>query len=365
MRLALRLAARGRGRTSPNPMVGAVLVRSGRIIGRGYHQGPGMPHAEVVALQRAGGKASGATLYINLEPCCHTSKRTPPCTPQLIQHGIRKVVVSMRDPNPQVRGRGVRELKKKGIIVEEGILKQEAVRLNEAYIKWMTERQPFVILKVAQSLDGKIATAGGESRWISSEQARAYVHRLRARVDAVMIGIGTVVADNPLLTVRAGNKAGKQPMRIVVDSTLRISPDARVLKGHPPGMALVATTLKAPRAKIQKLTDQGVKVLVVKEHQGRVDLVDLMRVLGEMQVLTVLIEGGSELNASALRQGIVDRVLFFIAPRIIGGQDAKGAIGGTSPRYLSASIPIKDLKVRRIGPDVLLEGDVVKRSAMG
>jgi diaminohydroxyphosphoribosylaminopyrimidine deaminase/5-amino-6-(5-phosphoribosylamino)uracil reductase len=315
-----------------------------------------MPHAEVVALQSAGGKASGATLYTNLEPCCHIPKRTPPCTKTIIQHKVRKVVVAMRDPNPQVRGRGLRELKKAGILVQEGVLGQGATRLNEAYVKYMIQKRPFVILKVAQSLDGKIATAGGESRWITSEQARAYAHQLRAQVDGVMVGIGTLLRDDPRLTARTGARDTRQPLRIVVDSTLRIPLDAQVIQQPPSGKALVATTSQASQARIRELEKRGVKVLVVKERQGRVDLADLMRLLGEMGVMTVMIEGGAELNASALRQGVVDKVLFFLTPRIIGGQDAKSSIGGVSPKHLSASIPMRDVKVRRIGPDLLLEG---------
>jgi len=358
MRLALRLAARGRGKTSPNPMVGAVLVKQGRIIGQGYHRGPGMPHAEMVALQAAGTKAPGATLYTNLEPCCHFEKRTPPCTKSLIQQKIRKVVVAIRDPNFQVQGRGLWELKKAGVLVREGILRQEASRLNEAYIKSMTQRRPFVILKVAQSLDGKIATSTGESRWITSEPARVYIHRLRAQVDAVMIGISTLLQDDPRLTVRVGARATRQPLRIVVDSTLRIPFNAQVIQQTSSGEALVATTPQASQARIRELEKRGVRVLVVKERQGQVDLIDLMRLLGEMEVMSVMIEGGSELNASAVRQGIVDKVLFFISPRIIGGQDAKGSVGGASPRHLSASIPLRDFKVRRVGPDLLVEGYV-------
>jgi diaminohydroxyphosphoribosylaminopyrimidine deaminase/5-amino-6-(5-phosphoribosylamino)uracil reductase len=359
MRLALKLAARGKGKTSPNPMVGAVLVKQGKIIGQGYHRGPGTPHAEVVALRLAGDKASGATLYTNLEPCCHVQKRTPPCTQAIIQHKVQKVVMAIRDPNPQVRGRGLRKLKKAGVRVQEGVLEQEATQLNEAYIKYMTRKCPFVVLKVAQSLDGKIATAGGESRWITSEQARAYTHQLRAQVDGVMVGIGTLLRDDPRLTVRTGAKEARQPLRIVVDTALRVPLDAQVIKQPPSGRTLIATTSQAAQGRIRELERRGVKVLVTKEREGRVDLADLMRLLGEMGVMTVMIEGGSELNASAIRQGIVDKVLFFITPRIIGGQDAKSSIGGISPKHLSASIPVRDYQIKRIGPDLLLEGYMV------
>jgi diaminohydroxyphosphoribosylaminopyrimidine deaminase/5-amino-6-(5-phosphoribosylamino)uracil reductase len=264
----------------------------------------------------------------------------------------------MRDPNPQVHGRGLREFKKASVLVQEGILSQEALRLNEAYIKYMTQRRPFVTLKVAQSLDGKIATSTGESRWITSEPARAYTHRLRTQVDAVMIGIGTLLRDNPRLTARMGARAAKQPLRIVVDSTLRIPSSAWLIQQTSSGKTLVATTPQASQTRIRELERLGVRVLVVKERQGQVDLSDLMRLLAEVEVMSVMIEGGSELNASAIRQGIVDKVLFFISPLIIGGHDAKGTIGGASPRHLSASIPLRDFKVRRIGPDLLVEGYV-------
>jgi diaminohydroxyphosphoribosylaminopyrimidine deaminase/5-amino-6-(5-phosphoribosylamino)uracil reductase len=313
----------------------------------------------VAALQIAGDKASGATLYTNLEPCCHVQKRTPPCTKTIIQYRVRKVVVAMRDPNPQVRGQGLRALKKAGVMIQEGVLGQEAILLNEAYIKYMTHKCPFVTLKVAQSLDGKIATAGGESRWITSEQARTYTHCLRAQMDGVMVGIGTLLRDDPRLTVRTGAKETKQPLRVVVDSTLRTPLSAQLIQQPPPGKTLIATTSQASQARIRELEKRGVKVLVTKERQGRVDLADLMRLLGEMEIMTLMIEGGSELNASAIRQGIVDKVLFFITPRIIGGQDAKSSIGGVSPRHLSASIPVRDCQIKRIGPDFLVEGYMV------
>jgi diaminohydroxyphosphoribosylaminopyrimidine deaminase / 5-amino-6-(5-phosphoribosylamino)uracil reductase len=364
MRLALRLAARGRGKTSPNPLVGAVLVRRGRIIGQGFHAGPGYPHAEIKALRAAKGEVSGGILYTNLEPCSHLQKRTPPCIHEIINRKIQKVVVAMRDPNPQVNGRGLRKLRQAGVAVREGILRQEALGLNEAYAKYMSRGRPFVILKLAQTLDGKIATAAGDSRWISSVKARRYSHRLRAEVDAVMVGIGTLQRDDPRLTARTVSKQQRQPVRVVLDSHLRIPAEARLLRQKPPEKTWIATTPHADRGRIQALERLGVKVLMVKECRGRVDLSDLMRLFGEMQVMSVLVEGGSELNASALQEGIVDKVFFFMAPRIMGGQDSKGSIGGRSPRHLGDTIPIEDVKVRRIGPDLLVEG-YISRSRRG
>lgn len=357
MRLALRLAARGWGKTSPNPMVGAVLVKRGRVVGKGYHRGAGLPHAEALALEAAGGKARGAVLYTNLEPCCHTDKRTPPCARGLIRHGIARVVLAMRDPNPRVSGRGVRALKQAGISVQEGLFQEEALRLNEAYVKYIRQKRPFLILKTAQSLDGKIATASGESRWISSARARAYVHFLRSGMDALMVGVGTVLRDDPQLTARlSGRPVVRQPLRVVVDSSLRVPLSARVLRQPPPERTLVATTALASRERMRRLQGLGVRVLVVKGRQGLVDLSDLMRCLGEAGVMAMMMEGGSRLNAAALQEGIVDKVLFFVTPRIMGGDDAIDAVGGTSPRHLSDMVGLERLRWRRMGPDVLLEG---------
>ncbi len=358
MRLALKLAEKGRGRTSPNPMVGAVLVRRGRIIGRGYHRGPGSLHAEIEAVNRSGGRAAGSTLYTNLEPCAHTQKRTPPCAQALARAKISRLVVAMRDPNPSVRGRGLKLLARAGVRIREGVLAEEAVRLNESYCKYMTRRRPFVVMKIAQSLDGKIATASGASRWITSERAREYVHRLRAQADVVMIGVGTLLKDNPRLTARRRLSDGRQPIRLVVDSRLRTPPTARILREGPAGTAWIAATNGADRFRARRLEAKGARILQVKGCGRRVDLDELMRVLAEMQIMNVLIEGGSELNASALRDGVVDKVVLILAPRLIGGRDAVGSLGGVSPRRLSESLAIRNLKIRRLGPDVMLEGYV-------
>ena len=357
MRQVLRQAVRGWGMTSPNPLVGAVLVRGKRVIGRGYHRGPGTPHAEAVAIQTVGGKARGTTLYTNLEPCCHTQKQTPPCTRLIIRHKISRVVVAMQDPNPAVNGKGFRSLRRAGIQVSEGILQEEATRLNEAYAKFVTQGKPFVVLKIAQSLDGKIATAQGESRWMTSERARTYIHKLRAGMDAVLVGIGTLLSDNPQLTARAGSSPIRQPLRVVVDSSLRTPPEAQVVC-HDPRNTLIASTHLAPQGRIRKLQKQGVQVLIVKERQGRVDLSDLMRQLGQMGILSVLVEGGSALNGSCLKEGVVDKVICMLTPRIMGGQDALSAVGGSSPRHLSDMTGVTNLRVRRMGPDLVLEGYV-------
>ena len=365
MTLAVRLAARARGRTSPNPMVGALVVSGRRIVGRGYHRKPGGPHAEVLALRSAGRRARGATLYVTLEPCLHTNKRTPPCVPVLITSGLRRVVVAMRDPNPLVSGRGVSRLRQAGIRVTVGCLLEEAERLNERYVHWMRTGRPFVILKAAMTLDGKIATAGGESRWITGEAARRHAHRLRSEVDAVMVGIGTVLRDDPRLTARLADRRStgsrvRQPLRVVVDSRLRISPAARVLSpGAPAGprpAVVVATTARAPKVRIDRLRRKGVSVIVLPAQQGRVPLRACLSRLARMGVTSMLLEGGSELNASALRAGLVNRVLFYIAPTLLGGRDAKGVIGGQGPQRLADALSVTDLQTRWIGPNLLLEG---------
>ncbi len=354
MRMALRLAAKAKGRTSPNPMVGAVVVKNGKVIGRGYHQKAGEPHAEAIALKKAGKAAKGGTLYVTLEPCSHTNKRTPPCTPLVMQSGIKRVVVAMIDPNPRVSGGGVKALKKAGIAVVSGILEAEAKKLNEAFIKHITAGMPFVTLKIAQTLDGKIATASGESKWITGEKARKEGHHLRDINDAILVGVNTILKDNPSLTTRIPK--GRDPIRVIVDSTLRTPINARVMKQKSFARTIVAALADAPKAKIEKLRDAGVEVLLVKSAQGRVDLHNLMKKLGAMDIMSVLIEGGAEVNASALRSGIVDKVVLFIAPLIMTGRDSLCSIGGISPLRLSHAIKLADVTSRFVGQDMIIEG---------
>ncbi len=368
MQKALAIAAKGQGRTSPNPMVGAVIVKGNKIIAEGYHRKAGTPHAEVAALKKAGAKAKGATLYINLEPCCHTDKKTPPCSKAIIKSGIKKAVIAMIDPNPKVSGRGIKELKNAGIETEVGIMGTEAKRLNKAFIKFITRKEPFVILKVAQSLDGKIATASGKSKWITSEEARKHVHKMRNEVDAVLVGINTVKKDNPSLTCRI--QGGRNPYRIIVDSRLQIPLNAKVLK-HKDGKTILATTRKTPVKKINFLKKRGNKVLIVKGRAGKVhpigqkappglsngvNLKALMKELGRLNIASLMIEGGSSINASALSSKIVDKIMFFISPKIIGGTDAVPSVGGKSPASLRNAVRIKNPQVKIIGEDILLEG---------
>ncbi|MBI5096749.1 MAG: bifunctional diaminohydroxyphosphoribosylaminopyrimidine deaminase/5-amino-6-(5-phosphoribosylamino)uracil reductase RibD [Nitrospirae bacterium] len=361
MQMALRLAKKGMGITSPNPMVGAVVVKDGRVIGRGYHKGPGKGHAEAVAIRDAGPEAKGATLYINLEPCCHTDKRTPPCTQEIIRSQVRRVVIGMEDPNPMVNGRGIRELAGAGIQIEKGVLYPEAVRLNEIYSKFISTKTPFVILKSASSLDGRIALPSGESKWITGETARRYSHRLRAMVDAVLVGVGTILADDPLLSVRDIGIKGKQPLRIIVDSKLRIPLTAKVLDQRGGQETMIVTTKATSSEAVETLEKIGVKTLIAGSREdGEVSLRSLMGQLGKLGISSVLIEGGSKINASAFREGIVDKVVLFYSPRIIGGSDSIGMVGGKAPASLDESVFLRDIIIRRLGDDVLVEGYVKK-----
>ena len=354
MRRALELAARGR--TSPNPMVGAVIVKAGEIVGEGYHHKAGTPHAEVHAINSAGEKAKGAQLYVTLEPCCHRG-RTPPCTKAIIQAGISSVVMAMYDPNPLVPGKGKAMLENYGITVQSGLLEQEARKLNEFYIKYITTGLPFVILKSAMSLDGKIATYTGKSKWITSETSRRKVHEIRDTVDAILVGIGTVINDNPSLTTRLMDRKGKDAVRIIVDSDARIPLPSKVLNLDSTAPTLIAVTPKALEDKISQLKSAGAEVIVIPErNDGRVNLKALMEGLGKREITSVMIEGGSEINASALKEGIVDKVMIFIAPKFIGGRTAPGLLGGQGIEHLSSAIGLRDIQVSKLGEDILVEG---------
>ena len=357
MREALALAAQARGRTSPNPMVGSVVVKDGRVVGRGYHVKAGASHGEVVALENAGVHAKGATLYVTLEPCCHYG-RTPPCTKAIIAAGIRRVVAAMRDPNPLVSGKGLEELRQAGIEVKLPVLETEAAALNEVFITYITTKRPFVLLKVAASLDGKIATVTGESRWITNERSRLLVHQLRDQVDAVMVGINTVLRDDPLLTTRLPGGGGRDPMRIIVDTRLRTPCEARVLTASTAACTLIATTPAAPRERRLQLEAAGAQVLVVEGEGPGVPLRPLMEHLGAMEVTSILLEGGGELHSSALRAGLVDKVWYFLAPKLIGGRAAPPAIGGEGFARLEEAATLERMQVRQLDDDLLIEGYV-------
>ncbi len=362
MTLALHLAAKGRGTASPNPMVGAVVVKQDRIVGQGYHHRPGQPHAEILALRQAGRRAKGATLYVTLEPCCHLAKRTPPCVPAVVQSGVRRVVVAMSDPNPSVKGRGAAALRRAGLSVTMGVGRREAEELNKSYGHWIKTKQPYVILKAGMTLDGQIATASGESRWITSRQSRQEVHRLRAEVDAVLVGVGTVSTDDPSLTARSGAQlrklAPRQPLRVVVDSRLRIPLNAQILSHQTEAKTIVATTSSAPSARRAAIRRQGIETIVLPPVRRRVSLPALFRELGRRGVTSVLVEGGSEINAAMLQAKLVHRLRLYLAPSLLGGRNAKGVIGGTSPVRLGQALKIRRMHVRSVGGDVVIEGDL-------
>ena len=355
MEHALALASRARGSTSPNPLVGAVIVREGEIVGEGYHQKAGAAHAEIHALNQAEGLAEGATMYVTLEPCCHWG-RTPPCTDSIIRAKIANVFVAMTDPNPRVAGNGIRQLEEAGIHVQVGICEEESRHLNEVFIKYITTRRPFVILKSAISLDGKIATASGESQWITSEASRLKGHEVRAEVDAILVGLGTVLQDDPSLTVRLPERENRDPIRIVVDSRGRTPLGARVFNADSNAGTIIAVTDKAPLKKIEALKSAGADVLIIEEKDGRVCLSALMQKLGRRQITSVLIEGGGEINATSLHAGIVDKLMFFIAPKLIGGKDALGPIGGVGIARLAEAFELRNAKISQIGEDFLIEG---------
>ncbi len=356
MRRALELAGQARGRTSPNPLVGAVVVRDGQIVGEGYHQRAGTPHAEVHALRAAGELARGATLYVNLEPCNHHG-RTPPCTEAILAAGIAAVHMAMLDPNPRVNGQGRNCLEQAGIATVLGVCQDEARELNEAFATYITAGRPFVIAKYACSLDGKIATRTGESRWISGEASRQWVHELRDTVDAVLVGANTVIADDPLLTTRLPDREGQHPLRIVVDSRGRIPLQARILDPALPGETLVATTPGLPDERLAALAERGIAVLVLPaDEDGSVDLVTLMRALGQRQITSVLAEGGGTLLEALFRARLVDKVLAFVAPIVIGGQQAPGAVAGQGVARLAEAPRLQRMRVEQVGQDLLISG---------
>jgi diaminohydroxyphosphoribosylaminopyrimidine deaminase/5-amino-6-(5-phosphoribosylamino)uracil reductase len=358
MQQALALARKGEGYTSPNPMVGAVLVKNGEIVGSGYHRMAGGPHAEVNAIADAGAQADGATLYVTLEPCNHTG-RTPPCTHAILEAGIRRLVVAMRDPNPNVAGGGLEFLQSKGLEVSIGLCETAARKLNEYFVKYVRTQRPFVVLKCAATLDGRIATRNGDSKWVTGAAARQHVHCLRHGVDAIMVGIDTIKRDDPSLTTRLENGGGKDPLRVILDTHLSISPEARVLNLE----SEVATVLVAGQTddealalKRQTLEARGARVVTAPVDKGLIDLDALMTQLGQMGVTSLLIEGGGRVLASALAAQIADKVVFFYAPKILGGDDGVPICRGPGPALMQDCIAVKHLRVERLGEDIMIEG---------
>lgn len=358
MRRALELAGRGFGMTSPNPMVGAVVVKNGKVLGEGYHKMVGKPHAEVEALKKISETdAAGSTMYVTLEPCNHHG-RTPPCTDLLISRKIARVVVPHADPNPLVAGQGFRVLRKAGVQVDVGLLEKEARRLNEAFITFHTLRRPFITAKWAMTLDGRIATESGESKWITNEKSRMYVHEVRSCVDAVMVGIGTVLQDNPMLNVRLSDYNRRQPKRIIVDGNLRIPLRAKCLENSYIGECIIATTELAPADKVARLEESGHVVLKLKGRRGLMDLKELIARLRDFEIQSLLCEGGSSMHGGLLTAKLVDKVIAFVAPKMIGGDEAKRPIAGWGVATMKRALVLEDVRTRTFDEDMCLEGYV-------
>ena len=359
MRRALELAERGRGLTSPNPMVGAVVVtREGEVVGEGFHARAGGPHAEVEALRVAGARARGATLYVTLEPCAHHG-RTPPCALAVIEAGVARVVAAVADPNPLVSGRGFAELRAAGIEVSTGSGAVEAERQNRVFLTAMRERRPHVTLKAGMTLDGKIADLHGASRWITGELARQRAHRLRSESDAIVVGIGTVLRDDPELTVRLGQPWPREPLRVVLDTRARIPVGARLIRAGRPSSAVIAVGAEAPQKRLEALAATGATIVPCRTRDGRVDLGALLTELFAREVRAVLVEGGGDVHGAFLDAGLVDRVAMFAAPLLIGGRGATPVVAGAG-RELKSAVRLGAFTVTRLDDDLLIEADVVR-----
>lgn len=357
MRLAMQLAGNAIGRTSPNPLVGAVIVKDNRVVGCGWHRKAGTPHAEVHALNQAGELAQGADVYVTLEPCAHYGK-TPPCAKALVEAKVKNVYGGLLDVNPKVAGKGFKILEDAGIHVEYGFLQDELRKQNEVFFKWIEHKKPFVVLKAAMTLDGKIATATGQSKWITNETSRAYGYKLRDIYDGIMVGINTVIEDNPMLTARVDG--GKNPIRIVVDSSLKIDINANVVQDKS-AKTIIATTDKADKDKFLKLQAQDVDVIVVdKDENDKVDIEKLLDILGQKNICSILVEGGATLSGSFVAKKLVDKVYFFIAPKIIGGKEAKTPVAGTGILNLQEALALKDIQIEKLEEDILIIGRVDK-----
>lgn len=357
MKTALALAEKGAGFVNPNPLVGAVIVKDGEIIGQGFHEKYGAPHAERNALGSCRVSPKGATLYVTLEPCCHYGK-TPPCTDAIIESGISRVVAGVKDPNPLVSGKGIEILRRHGVEVTEGLMEKECVRLNEVFFYYSKTKKPFVVMKYAMTMDGKTASSGGDSKWITGEAAREKVHRDRHRYSAVMAGVGTVVADDPLLTCRAEN--GRNPVRIICDTGLRTPLDSKIVKTANIVPTIIATACR-DEDKRKAYTGSGCDIITVSEKHDHIDLSELMAKLGERGIDSVLLEGGSALNWSALESGIVNKVQAYIAPKLLGGNNAKTPVAGAGIEYLSKAVSLINSEITVLGEDILIESEVVKR----
>lgn len=354
MRLAMKLALKGKGSTSPNPLVGALIVKDGRIVGEGYHQKAGLPHAEIIALDDAGVKTKGASLYVTLEPCAHFG-RTPPCVDRIVKSGLKEVVIGMVDPNPLNNGRGINIIKQHKIKIEAGILEKELKRINDPFIKYITKKMPFVTVKVAESLDGKIATKSGDSKWITSDKSRAFAHRIRKDYDAIMAGVNTVLRDNPRLDAWFSDKT---ITKIIVDSQLSTAQDANIFSKNSKVIFATLAISSGQETENRKALAQKARILEVKEKSGQINLKDMLKKLAQLGITNILVEGGGTLIGSLFDDGLVDRILFFISPKIIGGKDAISSVMGQGVPRIDKAIKLKEVKFSRIGEDFLVEGAV-------
>src|SRR3989338_2554211 len=354
MRRALELALKGRGKTSPNPMVGSVIVKGNRIIAEGWHARCGGDHAEVVALKKAGGRSRGSRMYVTLEPCHHYG-RTPPCVDQIIQKGIKEVYVGMRDPNPLTNGKSIAKLRRHWVKTRVGILRNELEEINEAFVKYVKKGLPLVAAKCAQTLDGKIATAAGHSKWITSAAARRFARKIRAEYDAIMVGVDTVLADNPRLSAGGGKRAIQ---KIVLDSSLRTPLSARLFSGGRRSDCTIATTARAPKTKRSAFIKKGINILMCPQRRGQIDLKWLLRELAKRGVTSVLMEGGAHVIGSALREKLVDKMYIYLAPKIMGDQKALSSIVGLKPARIGQAARLQNIKVKEIDGDILVTGHV-------
>jgi len=355
MKKALREARKGLGRTSPNPAVGAVIVRRGEIVARGYHRRAGLPHAEAEALNKLERTSPGDSLYVTLEPCNHVGK-TPPCTHAILKSGIKRVVIGMKDPNPMVAGGGCEFLREHGIEVVTNVLESECSRLNEDFLKFVSLGRPFVIAKSALTMDGWIATSSGHSRWITNDKSRQFVHRLRDRVDAVMVGIGTVLADNPSLTARLPKGKGRDPLRVIVDTHLRTPLNSKVMIHDSTADTLLVNCEDAWSGDQERFRAKGVSTLVCPTKAGKIDLAVLLSKLGEMSITSLLVEGGASITGSMLREKLIDKFYIFKAPKILGGDDGIPMAAGPGAKRMDECVNLKEIRVRRFGDDTLIRG---------
>lgn len=352
IRRSCQLALKAKGSTSPNPLVGAVIVKGGKVIAEGWHRRYGLDHAEVVALKKAGQHAHGARMYVNLEPCHHYG-RTPPCVDQIIDKGIKEVVIGMKDPNRLTNGKSIAKLRRAGVKTKVGILHKECEVLNEAFVKYTTKRLPFISVKSAQSLDGKIATANGHSKWITSETTRKYARKMRDEFDAILVGVDTVLKDDPRLS---GVRKSKNLKKIVLDSSLRTPPKARLFSGAEPSSIIIATTDKAAVKKRSAFLKKGVQVIVCPKRDGKIDLTWLFRELAKREITSILVEGGAHVIGNVLKARLADKIYCYIAPIIVGEQKALSSVVGTDIENINRSFKLKNITLKRIGRDILLQG---------